>query len=263
MKNIKYIILLLILLSIFNVKTQAQDSTQLRKTQHSIAMRVGLQYIKEENLHPKTHMGLLVKLSYGFEKRKYNTSRFRTTIGYSRLKTKLEGVSKAVNFNWNTQYSRNYFIFQKNHLRYHLGLDATLAYSVSYFPNWDDSHLYWADYLSFGLSHSVTLQLKKKREWVTSFSFPLITIYSRPDQLRLYKIDDIDFEGIVKNLDGNPSLGFWNRAFPFQFETEYRFPVFNHKKEAFTYSFDFIRLRKKGENSFTQLSHQIGIKLGL
>jgi hypothetical protein len=135
---INSIFLLLILTS---VQTLAQERDSSR-TNHFISLQFGVNQIKDENLIPKVSTGTITELSYGFEKRKTNWQQFHFTLGYSRLKTKLEDLSKSFNLQLNLGYSRSYALLQKKNFKYYLGPEVNLAYDASYFPNWDDSHLY-------------------------------------------------------------------------------------------------------------------------
>ena len=244
-------------------KAEAQDSLLLEKRHHFISAWFGVNQIKDENLHPKVSTGTITELSYGFERRKNNFTQFQFILGYSRLKTKFEELSASANFKLNLNYSYNLNLYQNNKLKYYLGPKAVLAYSACYFPLWDESHLYWADYFSIGVNNILSVRLKNKNEWLASLSIPIFSLYSRPDYLRLYKIDAVDFGGIAKNLNSDITPGFWGNAFELNFETAYCFPVFKNNMQAFTYSLEFLRIKKNDGKPFTQLSHQIGIKFWL
>jgi hypothetical protein len=237
--------------------SQEKDSTE---TMHIIALRFGVNQIKDENLNTKVSTGTLTEFSYGFEKRTASWQKFHLTLGYSRLKTQVEDLSKSVNLKLNTGYSMSFKIVQGNNFKYYLGPEANIAYDGCFFPNWDDSHLYWADYFSVGVRNIFSVKLKNKNEWVTDVSIPLFSVFSRPELYRLYKIDDTDFGGIVHNLNSDLTAAHLTNVFFFHLQTEYRFPVFKNKTQAFTYSFEWLRVKNNDGNPFSQLSHQIGIK---
>jgi hypothetical protein len=241
MKKIKSQLLFTLVFGFLNA--DAQDTTSLCKT------------------HPKVSTGTITEITYGFGRRKTNFSQFQFSIGYSRLRAKLEEFSVTANFKLKMHYSHNRILFQKNNWKYYLGPKAMLEYSGCFFPQWDESHLYWADYFSLAANNIFSYRLKNENEWLTSLSFPLLSFYSRPDYLRLYKIDDTSFGGVVNNLNRDIKSGFWGNAFQLHVETSYRFPAFKNKTEVFFYSFEYIRIKKNDGNPFTQLSHQIGIKL--
>lgn len=257
-------ILLFFFCFIFLPARAAEGNATIRDsatTYHSIAIQLGMNQVRDENLHPKVHTGSINELAYEFESKAAILRQFRFAVGYSWIKTELEDLSKTLNLKLNMGYSQCYSLVKGSNFEYYAGPEAGLAYNVAYFPNWDDSHLYWANYISLGVQNAVSVQFDNGNEWISSLSIPLFTMYSRPELYRLYKIDDIDFGGFVNNLNSNFTPAFWGNAFYLKLKTEYRFPAFGNKREAFTYSLEFLRIKSGDGNPFTQISHQIGIKL--
>ena len=230
---------------------------------HTLALQFGVNQIKDENLHSKASTGTITQFSYGFEMIKKVWHQFHFTLGYSRLKTEFEDLSKSVNLTLHTGYSWNYPLVRKNRFNYYLGPEGNIAYNVSYFPNWDESHLYWASNFSIGVRNSFSVEFKNETKWVSFISLPLFSMFSRPELYRLYKIDELDFGGIVSNLNRNLTPAHLANVFFVKFQTEYRFPVFKKKMQAFTYSLEYNRVKHSDSNIFVQLSHQIGIRLFL
>jgi hypothetical protein len=145
-------ILLLQILILTGTMVTGQDidlSSDQSKT-YSINFQLGLNQIKEMNLLPLVHKGRLTEFSLETEKIKCNLRQFQFSFLYSRIKTGVEEMPKSGNIRLGLDYSYNFLIFKKNNLRYFLGPQASLCYSYMLYPNWDDSHGYWADYLSFG-----------------------------------------------------------------------------------------------------------------
>jgi len=241
----------------------AQEADSSSRVLHFGSLQFGLNQIKEENLHPKVSTGTCMDLTYGFEIRKKNWQKFHLTLGYSRLKTELEELSKSLNVKINLSYSTGFKLTRGTKFNYYLGPEATLAYNFSFLPNWDDSHLYWADYLSIGVKNSFLVKLKNKNALVTDLSIPLFSVFSRPELYRLYKIDDTDAGGIISNLNSNISAAHLTNVFFLHFQTEWRFPVFKTKTQAFTYSLDWVRVKHNDGNPYNQLTNQIGLKLFL
>jgi hypothetical protein len=131
------------------------------------------------------------------------------------------------------------------------------------YPNWDDSHGYWADFLSFGPNNIVSVSVKNDREWFTALNFSLVSFFSRPEEIRPYKMDDSSVGGIWNSLNSNIETGTVNRAFQINFRTEYRFPVFVDKREAITFDMNIIRLSQKSEQPVFQFIWKAGIKIML
>jgi hypothetical protein len=254
--------LLFFVFALFITWAHAQEKDSAG-SQHVIALRFGMIQVKDENLHPKVSTGTLTELVYGFEKRKKTWQQFHLAFAYSRLKTTLEDLSKSVNLQLKLDYSKSYLLKENGHCAYFLGPETRLAYNACYFPNWDDSHLYWADYFSIGVRNHFTIKLKNQNALLASLSVPLFSVFSRPDLYRLYKIDKIDAGGIAQNLNSNISAAHLVNVFFISFDAEYRFPVFRNKREAFTYSFGWLLVKKDGGNAFNQVQHQIGMRIFL
>jgi hypothetical protein len=244
----------------FHVFSQEAD---LRKTDHTLSLQFGMNKIKDENLHAKVSKGALTEFSYGFEKATKAWQQFHFTLGYSRLKTEIEDVSKTANLRLHTDYSWSYPLVRKHRFNYYLGPEGSISYNVCYFPNWDESHLYWASNFSVGVRNSFSVSLKDERKWVSFLSFPLFSMFSRPELYRLYKIDETDGGGIMSNINSDLTPGHLTNVFFLKFQTEYRFPVFKSKTQAFTYSLEFNRVKHNDGNLFLQELHQIGIRFFL
>jgi hypothetical protein len=86
-----------LLFILFAVGLNAQTPNSLRMN-HSVGFRFGINQVKDENLHPKVSTGTITEFSYGFEKKRENLQRFQFMLGYSRLRTELEDMSKSVDF---------------------------------------------------------------------------------------------------------------------------------------------------------------------
>jgi hypothetical protein len=245
------------------IKGQDTDLSAYRDKTYSVNFQLGMNQIKEMNLLPLVHKGSVTELSFETEKVKSSLRHFQLSFLYSRIKTDFEEMPKSGNIKLGLDYSYNFLIFQKNDLRYYFGPQASLFYSYMLYPNWDDSHSYWADYLSFGPNNIISVSTKNKRDWLTSLNISLLSFFSRPEEIRPYKMDDSSVEGILKALNSNIEYGSVNRALQINFKTEYRFPVFVDKREAITYDMNIIRLSQKNEQPVFQFIWQVGIKISL
>jgi hypothetical protein len=245
------------------VTGQNNELSSDHKKTYSINFHMGLNQVKEMNLLPLVHKGRLTELSFETERVKGSLRQFQFSFLYSRIKTGNEEMSNSGNIKLGFDYSYNFPVFQKDNLRYYLGPQVSLCYSYMLYPNWDDSHGYWADFLSFGANNIVSVSLKNEREWFTSLDFSLVSFFSRPEENRPYKMDDSSIGGILKALNSNIQTGSVNRALQINFKTEYRFPVLVNKNEAITYDMTIVRLSSKNEQAVVQFIWQAGIKVML
>jgi hypothetical protein len=232
-------------------------------TIHSIGLTIGINQLKEANLLSRAHSGFITTLSYGRIRSDGVYRDLQFMIGYSRIIAQSEDVTKSANILLGASWAYAPKLIEGNSWRWFLGPQVRLAYSVGAYPNWDDSHLYWANSLSAGINNVLIYPFADETQLVSHVSIPLVSLFSRPDPLRLTKFDDLSFSGIVKSLHSNMDVGFWNTAFQVHFDAEYQFPIFRTKKEAFFYSLDYVGLRNSEGNPFIQLLHQFGMKVFL
>jgi hypothetical protein len=259
----KFLLISVMILLVMRIKGQEPTPSSNPHKIYSVNLQFGMNQIKEKNLLPLVHKGTLTELSVETEKIKSSLRQFQASFVYSRLKTNLEEMAKSGNIKLGFNYSYNFLIYNNSNLIYYLGPRTSLCYSYMLYPNWDDSHGYWADYLSFGLNNILSVKREHEREWFTSLNIGLLSIFSRPDETRPYKMDDSSFGGIVKALNSNITPGSINKALQINFKTEYRFPVFSTKREAITYNLDLNRFSSDNAEPLFQVIHRLGIKIML
>jgi len=256
------LIIFILILTVSTIKGQDQNSILTHKY-NSVNLQIGQNQIKEMNLFPMVHKGMVTELSFETEKVMSGLQQFQLFFTYSRIKTSLEEMAKSGNIRFGLNYAYNFLISQKYNLRYYFGPQVSLCYSFMIYPNWDESHSYWADYLSFGANNILSVSLKNESEWFTSLNFSLFSLFSRPDEIRPYKMDDYTLVGILKATNSNIETGFMNSSFHINFKTEYRFPVFTNKREAITFDMDILRMSVNDGDPVFQIINRIGIKIML
>lgn len=261
MKINVFLIIILILISNL-IKGEGQDSLSCKKI-YSVNLRFGMNQIREMNLLPLVHKGTITELSFETEKIKGSLRHFQLFFTYSRIKTSLEEMSPSGNIRLGMDYSYNFLIVRNNNLRYYLGPQTSLCYSFMLFPNWDESHSYWANYLSVGANNILSVAVRNKSEWFTSLNFSVASLFSRPDEIRPYKMDDNSAMGILSALNSNIETGSMNKLLQINLRTEYRFPVFVNKKEAITFNMDILRLSGNSGQPVLQIINSIGLKIML
>ncbi|UCH13876.1 MAG: hypothetical protein JSV22_12315 [Bacteroidales bacterium] len=249
-----------IIFILFFVNLFAQEEKDIIK-QNSFQLDFGINQIKERNLHPKVHGGISYGLTYEHTKRSKNTSNFGVGLVLSRLKTEYEDLSASVNIKLSGNYSYIFKVVNKNKLVYSVGPEAVLYYNFGFYPNWDESHFYWADYLELGIANNLTYKINKNRSVEISLSLPLVSVFSRPELNRQYKIDNISFNGILDNLHSNLEGGTIDKSFIAFSRMEYQFHISDRVIQAICYSYNYQRLKSKEGFSFQDNQHNIGFKL--
>jgi hypothetical protein len=258
--NILLIFILILMVS--TIQGQDQDSLSNRKF-CSVSVHFGQNQIKEMSLFPMVHKGKVTEFSFETERVKSNMKQFQLFFTYSRIKTSLEELAKSGNIRLGMDYSYNFLIFQNSNLRYYAGPQASLCYSFMLYPNWDESHTYWADYLSFGANNVLSVSLRNESEWFTSLNFSLLGFFSRQNDIRPYKMDDYTPGGVLKAFNSNIEPGIMNKVLLINFKTEYRFPVFVDKLEAITFNMGIIRMSRNEGDPVIQIINRFGIKIML
>jgi hypothetical protein len=258
-------ILMIFILVLFGSRIYGQDPVSMSDHHkvYSVQLNMGLNQIREKNLLPLAHKGMATELSFETEKVKNSLRRFQFILTYSRLKTGLEEMAKSGNIKLGFNYSHNFLIFQKNKFRYYLGPQTSFCYNYMLYPNWDDSHGYWADYWTIGPDNILSVSLRHESEWFTSLNFSLFGLFSRPEEIRPFKMDDSSFGGIMKALNSKIVPGFMDRNLEINFKTEYRFPVFVTKREAITFTMNVIRISGNDGQPVFQIMNMFGIKIML
>ncbi|MDR2039434.1 MAG: hypothetical protein LBQ60_16045 [Bacteroidales bacterium] len=223
----------------------------------------GINQIKEKNIHPKTHDGFMVGVNYGHGNMKRNIYSIETGLSFSMMKTTYESSLASANVRFFFDY---HYLFPVNGNRtfsYFLGPEIGLNYSVSYYPNWDESHLYWANYLGTGFRNELVCQVHPRHQLILDLSIPVLFVLSRPDADRKYKMDDFSPGKIMTKIHEQPEVSFWNRSFVMEFTLEHQIKGINRVIPAFYYSFNYYRLQTKDSRSFKNVSHQLGVKFYL
>jgi len=256
--------ILTVIVLIFTITAcRGQDLTESEEPSsfHVLGITIGINQVKEENLLPLVHSGFITTLSYDYRRSEENYQDFRFALGFSRIIADREDITKSANVPIALSYSYCVRVAEDQRFTLFIGPHAKVAYSLFFYPNWDESHLYWTNSLSVGINNVFSYILPDDTKLFSRLSMPLLSLYSRPSVVRLHKIDDLSFGGIVKNLHSNLNSGFLDAAFAFHFDVEYQFPVFQTKTEVVFYSLDFIRTAKGDADPFTQLIHQLGLRI--
>ncbi len=248
---------------LMNLFIYGQDSTGIipGNSFQTAGISAGINQIKEENLLPLVHTGYIINILYEYRNIKKSYQNIQLILGFSRVVADPEDITKSVNIIIKPSYSFCFNLVRKSDFNFYLGPQVGGSYSLSYYPSWDDSHVYWADFFELGSTAIGQYILTEDRRIQFQVSVPLISFYSRPELLRLFKADDSSFGGIVKSSHSNIKAGLWDSVFALRLCVEYQFPVFRTKTEAFSYSLEYTRVNRDGGNPFQQLIHQLGLKV--
>ena len=246
----------------FGTTTQvfAQDRDLTHKT-HSLYLQFGRYELKEENLHGKVHKGLLYGLTYEHSKQSKNLSQYNIGLVFSRLKTTYEELPTSANVQLFGNYNYLFEMINNAKFSYHFGPEFRAHYDLSFYPNWDESHLYWADYVSIGVGNQFHYRINEKQSLRINAGLPFVSIISRPELNKQYKIDDISFGGILNSMNSNIEGGTLNRSFYFRSKIEYHFQISDRIGEAICYSYNYNRVKSSNGHPFQSNQHNLGLKI--
>jgi hypothetical protein len=222
---------------------------------------VGINQLKEENLHPKVHSGMIYDLRYSNIRTNLYQKQLQFGVHFSKLKTKYESLAASMNLQLYGSYSYLFHGIKKNKFTFMLGSELKFHYSISHYPSWDESHLYWSNYFGLGVHSKIKYQRNKEQELTLDFSTPIISVISRPELDRMYKIDDISLGGIISSMHSNLEGTFWNHSFVLKSQFEYKFTTSKQIAQAICYSFNYHRMQANKGLPFQNIQHLIGLKL--
>lgn len=235
-------------------------SNDLSTTLQNVSLHLGLNQIKEENLHPKVHYGAISGLSYRRYNSSLNGSLLETGVFYSPVKTGFEDLTASVNGQLFFEYSRLFTVFSKQDQTLSIGPMAGFQYNVSFYPNWDESHLHWANHLNIGATSIMRYRLTDKTTLMTHLGFSLFSLTSRPEKDRQYKIDDLSFGGILNSLHSNIKPGTMHKVFNISLKPEIQFQLGEKHIKSVFYHFQYSRLDNSHAHLFQNSRHSAGLK---
>jgi hypothetical protein len=84
---------------------------------------------------------------------------------------------------------------------------------MSFYENWDDSHIYWTTAYRIGPTVSIASRSRDMSHFYAFAGVPVLTLVSRPDAIIDYKVVDPTFTGIVSRLHQDLTLTSVHRYF--------------------------------------------------
>lgn len=226
----------------------------------SIALNLGIRQVKDLNLHPKVHRGLSYGLGYSHYKQAEHIRLWEVDANFSGLKTSYEGAATSLYIQFLTAYSYNFSLVQDGPFSFYAGPQLAVQYSLGYYPNWDDSHLYWSSYLGLGLNSLLSYHTGGGT-FLLKASLPLISAISRPEINRQHKIDDVSLSGTLQNMNSQWEAVSWNKSFAPTAGLEYLYPLSRKLSQSFGYSFQYLYLNASTGSPLYQLDHRLFLKI--
>lgn len=251
--------LLTILALVCCIGTHARENPD-SLARNRLTLDFGVNRIREENLHPKVHTGTITGLEYGRACKSKNITGWGIGFRYSRLKTSYEDLSASANIQIRAHYHYLFRVIQGKYT-YAVGPEVKVIYNVGLYPNWDESHIYWANTFSVGVDNEFRYEISETRSLIFNGTISVLSFLSRPDPNRQYKFDDLSFGGIVDNFHSNMVAGTVNKAFTCVCLAEYKFGISNRLSQGLFYRVEYSRMKGSPALPFQQNMHHVGLKL--
>jgi hypothetical protein len=227
-----------------------------------LKVSVGSHQVEEELLLPKVHRGYLLNFSYNRDRlSQERLSSFLFELGYSRVKIKYEPLPATVFVSFLFQYDYSFLLAGHDKFRYFLGPLGRLNYSFAMYPMWDDSHMYWGNYMSFGARNTFIYKISPRKNLLAKVEIPVVSIASRPPSDRLYKIDDTSFGGIMSNMHSDLNAGSVETVFFLSTDVDYQFGISQKTMESVGFSVQYLRIKNRNSESFQDLYYLFTFKI--
>jgi hypothetical protein len=221
---------------------------------HTLTLRAGHTQLKENNLHPFVFRGLHMGVTYGYALSKNSHKSFSAGLESSLHNTRLEQFPSAASLMLVADYKHRYTLYAHSGIHYALGPAGYARYGTNMFFNWDESHLYYANFLGAGISQRLLYPFRKCTIGL-ELDIPLFAMAHRPEPNRQYKIDDMTFTGIVRNLTANPHLALpWHMA---ALDAVVQLSDHTHSKRTIGYHFRHLAMHVHGSRPFRNIQHNL------
>lgn len=237
----------------------AQPNADAPVKHKGISLHIGHSQLKDENLHPKVFRGLTVESFYFHSNFGNHISEYSAGFRLSAMHTALEEFPSAASISIIGSYRYLFRVVHNEKWNYFLGPVAELQYGTNAYFNWDESHLYFANYLSGGLGNRLRYAMGNK-SLDFSLEIPVISGISRPELNRQYKIDDMRFGGILKNLSSNPEVAFMNKNFFVRTGLKINYLSKGGKPRSIGYHFRYHFMQADNGNPYQNIEHFISYK---
>ena len=230
---------------------------------HMVGFNAGMAQFREEILHPKVHGGYRLALEYAFESRASSVFAIDALLGFSRFSTVYEDLQPGANLSLLARARYGFCVGDVFRLPVFAGPSMAASYSMNYYPNWDDSHLYHATAISVGVNAGSIVSLSDGYELAFGLDLPVLFLVGRPPDIRLYKIDDLGVGDILSTMHRDMEFGLIGRNLVIECSATFSFPVFGTKKEYVGYRFRSAHLKTSDGAPYSEIIHSfvLGVKL--
>ncbi|SEL24573.1 hypothetical protein [Parapedobacter koreensis] len=143
-----------------------------------------------------------------------------------------------------------------------IGPFAMIDYRNATYRNFDNTHIYWANFAGIGIKSKMEIPLNAIWSIQGSLKLPLIGVGFRPSANRLYSFDDTSVSGILKSNHTNARFSainnYINPAFVIGLRSNEKGFLHN-----ISYQFDYLQYDHPKANRYRDLTHSLAITINL
>ncbi len=181
-------------------------------------------------------------------------------LGYASPKTSYESGATATWLNLALEHSYSRAVAGVGGVEIQLGSLLTANYRLGYYPVWDDSHMYWSNFIGAGLTTRLIKTVGDRKLYFVQFTLPLAGAISRPQSHRDYKIEDTAIGNIVKLNHQNLQLATLNRHLNPVVEAGCQLKFSEKFSTAYFYQLSYVYMKASYSGAYQELQHRLGIK---
>ena len=257
MKN--FLILVALLGSLFSMA----ETIQPLKKQMGIQFDFGINQNKESNLLPIVHQGGMYGMRFFNQHQSVNISQFETGFQVGTLKSEFEPETGTIAIKLWGKYAYLFSLVSTERFSIFAGPESELNYNTGLYFNWDESHLYHANFLSIGALLQMKYLFPSKNSLTLKVGLTILSAISRSLPNRMHKIDNLTVSGIISDMHNHIRVGSFAKNFLIDSTVEYRFNASKKIIPAFCYTLRYNRLNDSIGFPFQQIQHLAGIKFYL
>jgi hypothetical protein len=255
----QFLLLITLLGSLFSMAEEIQPV--IKKS--GIQIDLGINQNKESNLLPVIHQGGIYGLRFFSERKSVNLSQFETGLHVGTLKSEFEPEIGTIAIRLWGKYAYLFPLYSTEKFSVFAGPESELNYNAGLYFNWDESHLYHANFLSTGAHLRVKCLFSSKNSLTLNVGFPILSAIRRSLPNRMYKIDDLTAGGIISEMHNRIKLASFTKNFLVDSTIEYCFNTSKKIVPAFCYTLRYNQLNDGVGFPFQQVQHLAGIKFYL
>jgi hypothetical protein len=250
MKTYRFLIFIFVFSnSCFSSNSICQISIENKNTtSNKIGFQIASNQVIEQNISPMVFRGFDIGFEYSNRKENQLWNEFAIGIHGRTGGTRFEAIFSSASINLNITKSVCFLLLNHSKWRFYFGPSMHLRYGASIYFNWDESHLYHANFLAL---NSMSLLQYQANSFLISIksSSSILSLVSRPRASHLNKYSDFTFPGILHELTIDPELGF-NRKNHF-IKSSVEFSRFNHHpKSSLELGFEYQQTNTRDSETF-------------